>query len=371
MLEMPRPHQGNEEVSRHAGGGSNPVRPWYLVSFLGSIAGIFILYYMSLWTLSAVGRLPPPAFTNSICIDEKFAFLRQHPPVSPTLLVIGSSVAWRHFDGVTAERNSPGTVPLNGAFCGQSANQTVYTANWLLDRYPTVREVLFIAAPQDFDDCTTPPTASFNRQDVDGYVFGGTSPWLYYTRYFSLVSLIRNAIEIADKRSGENRIDPLVFDRYGSGPIESDRNRGRLLYGDVERLDPACFEALSHLSVKLQQEGRRLMVASTPLHPQWKLQYDPQGQMRNRFNSGILAALRTGGGQYWDSNLSFHLDETLFFDAIHLLWDGVPKFTEALARAFQFGSVAVVPTTRSVAFLPPGGRSLPPEGQAQDGIGSN
>jgi hypothetical protein len=316
------------------------VRPQYLAAFLGALAGAFLIYYTCLFSLLATGNLPPPAFTNSICADEKIEFIRQHPPESPNLLVIGSSVAWRHFDGATLVRDAPVIRPFNGAFCGLHAGQSAYAANWLLDRLPSVRDVLLIATPQDFGDCTTEPATFFDRQDVDSYVFRHTSPWWFYTRYFALGSLLRNSAEIADKRSGKNQIDPLVFDRYGSGPLNTSENRGRLLYGDVKGQDPACFAALASLSARLRQDGRRLMVATTPLHPLWKAQYDPQGLMLARFNNDIRTALNANGGQYWDSNASFLPNENLFFDAIHLRWAAVPDFTGALVEALGFDSAS-------------------------------
>lgn len=311
---------------------SGRVRPWYLMAFFGSILGMFGLFYGGLFALAATGNLPPPAFSNSICVDEKLAFLRREQPESPSLLVIGSSVAWRHFDGGTVTRRLPGTVPLNGAFCGQTMDQTAFSANWLLDRYPTARDVLLIVAPQDFDDCGATNDAYFDREDVDDYVFDNASPWPFYTRYFSLESLLRNARGIAAKRSGANQIDPLVFDRYGSGPLDTAASRGALLYGKVGRLDPDCFAALSRLSARLAGEGRRLMVASTPLHPTWRVTQDPQGLIQAQFNAGIRAALQPGG-VYWDSNQALHLEEGLFFDAIHLRWSAVPRYTDALVKA--------------------------------------
>lgn len=319
------------------GPGPGRVRPWYLVAFFGSILGMFALFYGGLFALAATGNLPPPAFTNSICVDEKLAFLRREQPEAPSLLVIGSSVAWRHFDGQTVTRRLPGTVPLNGAFCGQTMDQTAFSAAWLLDRYPTARDVLLIVAPQDFDDCSAANGAYFDREDVDDYVFDGASPWPYYTRYFSLESLVRNASGIAAKRSGANQVDPLVFDRYGSGPLDSATGRGAQFYGKVAGLDADCFTALSQLGARLAQEGRHFMVASTPLHPEWKATQDPQGLIQARFNAGIRKALLASGGEYWDSNQALSLDAGLFFDSIHLRWSGVPRYTDALIRALLAG----------------------------------
>jgi hypothetical protein len=330
-----------------------PVRPGYLLAFLGSLLGMFALYYTALLTLSATGHLPPPAFSNSLCVDEKLHFLRQEQPSSPTLLVVGSSVAWRHFDGSTLLREAPGLKPLNGAFCGLRANQTAFATDWLLDHYRDVREVVMIASPQDFQDCTSKPTAFFDRDDVDDYVFGQATPWFYYTRYFSLVSLARNAATVAGKRSGANRTDPLVFDRFGSGPLAAEGWRGQLLYGAVDKPGPACLSALSQLAQRVHGEGRRLLVAMTPLHPQWRKLYDPDGAMLSRFSNGIREALGESGAQYWDGRQFLASDED-FFDAIHLRWSTVPRFTAALIEAFGLAEAAASPTTQShLALNPP------------------
>lgn len=315
--------------------GTAPTWPGYLVALLGTIAGMFALYYGVLFGLSATGRLPPPAFTNALCIDEKLASMRLGHPAAPTMLVIGSSVAWRHFDGDTVTRASPGTVPYNAGMCGRSISQTEFATAWLLEHFGTAHDVVLITSPQDFDSCPAASAAFFDREDVDDYVFGGASPWPFYTRYFSLVSLVRNALSIADKRSGADRIDPLVFDRYGSGPLGRDGARGSLLYGKAAEADPACLEALSRLGETLQHEGRRLMVVSTPLHPEWKRLHDPDGAVMGRLGAAIRDALAGSGAEYWDSNASPTLAAGDFFDAIHLRWTAVPRFTGELVKAFH------------------------------------
>ncbi|SDB72040.1 hypothetical protein [Belnapia rosea] len=327
------------------------VRPGYLLAFLGSLVGMFALYYGVLLTLSATGNLPPPAFTNSLCIDEKFDFLRRERLAEPNLLVVGSSVAWRHFDGRTLVRDAPGLVPLNGGLCGLSVNQTAYATAWLLDHYKNVQDVVMITAPQDFDGCTGKPTAFFDRADVDDYVFGDASPWFYYTRYFSLVSLTRNASQIAGRRSGADKVDPLVFDQFGSGPLGTDGGRGELLYGEMKQPDPACLTALSQLAARLHEEGRRLFVAVTPMHPQWRQRHDPDGRLLRRFAGSIRTALNGHGAQVWDSNQSLALNDWEFFDAIHLRWIGVPRFTEALVRAFDMTAAQATPGVQSSLVL--------------------
>jgi hypothetical protein len=312
----------------------------YLWALLGSIVASFGAFYLLLFGLSVTGNLSPPGFSNSLCVDEKLAYLRDRPASRPNLLVIGSSVAWRHFDGDAVRRVAPGSVPLSGAFCGLAANQSVYAANWLIDHQPTIREVLLIASPQDFENCSSNRSAVFDSADADNYVFNQASPWRYYIKYFAPTAIIRNAMTVAGRRSGANPMDPLIFDRYGSGPLDTTESRGMLLYGKVDGLDPACFTALRSLANRLKQDGRRLMVAATPMHPQWKSLYDPDNRMQQAFGNGIRQTLDATTGEYWDSNAAPLLGEDAFYDGIHLRWSAVAPFSEALARQFGFGAPA-------------------------------
>ncbi|MFC4169292.1 hypothetical protein [Teichococcus aestuarii] len=318
---------------------SPPVPPRYLSALFASAFLALLGFYGLLFGLRATGHLPPPAFANSICVDEKLAFHRTHPAPGATLLVVGSSVAWRHFDGDAVVERAPQAVPLSGAFCGLSANQSVFAANWFLDRQPAVREVLLIASPQDFENCTTSRTTLFDGADAAAYV-DGASPWPFYMRYFAPTSLLRNASEIAAKRSGENWIDPLVFDRYGSGPLDTPRNRETLLYGMVRTLDQACFDSVARLGQRLRGEGKRLMVASTPLNPAWKAEGDPQGRTVAEFNQRMEAALAPSGGTFWDGDAAQVVGPEAFFDAIHLRWSAARTYSDALAEALKLGSVA-------------------------------
>ena len=187
-------------------------------------------------------NLPPPAFSNSLCVDEKLRFLRHNPIDQPNLLVIGSSVAWRHVDGDVLRSSAPELRPFNGAFCGLHANQSAYVADWLLDRQPSIRQVVMIVDPLDFAGCWKVPDAVFDREDADHYVYQQASRWGYYMRYFSPRSLLRNARTIKAQRANEIEWDPLVFTRHGDGPLEPRADRG-LFYGEPDPLDNSCFAA--------------------------------------------------------------------------------------------------------------------------------
>jgi hypothetical protein len=316
----------------------------YLLALFGGMLAALAAFCLFLFALRGTNNLPPPAFSNSLCVDEKLSFLREHPIDSPDFLVIGSSVAWRHVDGDVFVESSPGTRPLNGAFCGLRANQSVFVANWLLDREPTIRNVLMVVDPQDFAGCWRVPAEVFNLKDVDQYVYEKASPWLYYMHYFSPGSLMRNALRVKDQRANRIEFDPLVFNQYGDGPLDTVNSRG-LLYGRPEPLDETCFNALQTLATRLHQEGRRLTVVSTPLHPDWKAQQDPDGLFLASFDRQLASALRPTKAQYWNGDKEWITARTSFVDAIHLRWSAAQQFSAAMAQQLKNTRVAKAPET--------------------------
>lgn len=314
----------------------SPTGPFrrYLLSLSAGLLGALGLFWLALFGLEKTENLPPPAFSNNLCVDEKLNFLRSNPIVSPNLLIIGSSVAWRHIDGHALVREMPAANPLNGAFCGLFANQAVYVANWLLDREPSIRHVVMVADPQDFAGCWRVPDAVFNRTDVDAYLAERATPWRHYMRYFSPHSLVRNALTIKNQRAGRSEWDPLVFNRYGDGPLDTDSSRP-LLYGQPEALDRNCFGALQALSQRLEREGRRFTMVATPLHPQWKEKYDPDGTFLADFDDRILASLGDGGALYWNADKEWQAPLSAFVDAVHLRWSAAQQFSGALASRIR------------------------------------
>ena len=328
------PGAAQADASKAGTASAAPFRS-YLVSVLAGMFGALAAFYGALLLLQSTDNLPPPAFSNSLCIDEKLGFMREHPAGSPNLLVIGSSVAWRHFDGATVASQSKGIKPLNGAFCGLHANQTVFTANWLLDRQPTVRQVVLIASPQDFSECSINREAVFNRQDADDYVYGGASAWPYYLRYFSPVSLLGNARRVNDKRANRVELDPLVFTAYGDGPLNTADSLHGLGYGRPAPLDPTCFQALESLAQRLQKEGRQFTVVSTPLHPEWKAKEDASGAFINDFDARLTESLKSTHARYWDADSEWKTPNASFTDALHLRWSAAREFSAALTKQLQ------------------------------------
>ena len=337
------PRDGSTTDSRKDSTASAPgkVRSRYLISIFAGLIGALTLFCATLFALDRTGNLPPPAFSNNLCVDEKLNFLRDNPIQSPNLLVIGSSVAWRHVDSQILANALPDIRPMNGAFCGLFANQSTYVGHWLLDRSPSIRSVVMIADPQDFAGCWRVPAAVFNREHVDPYVYESASRWGYYMRYFSPKSLARNALTVKAQRAGQIEWDPLVFNRYGDGPLVTNNTR-KLLYGRPDPLDRTCFTALREMGARLALEGRKLMVVSTPLHPEWKEKYDPDGTFLADFDKRIADALGAHGGTYWNADKDWATPTGSFVDAVHMRWSAVQEFTVALAE--QISSAATGPT---------------------------
>ena len=272
--------------------------------------------------------------------------MREHPAGSPNLLVIGSSVAWRHFDSAAVANSAQGIRPFNGAFCGLPANRSEYVANWLLDRHPSVRQVLLIAAPQDFAECSKKPTVVFDREDVDNFIYGGASRWPYYMRYFSPISLVGNARKIKDERA-----NLLSFTRFGDGPLDITRSLETMGYGPPLPLESACFEALRSLATRLQRDGRQFIVVTTPLHPDWKAQVDPDGKFLADFDGKIRGALKATNARYWDADKEWKPDRAAFTDAIHLRWSVAKDFSVALARQLRPVNAVSAPDPKESPLL--------------------
>lgn len=329
---------GNRTEKTKSSAVQAAIGPRYLVVLLTASIATVAAFFCLLLALERTGHLPPPPIANNICIDEKLAFLRQHPPEVPNVLVIGSSVAWRHFDGAAVVAAAPGTRPLNGGFCGLRANQTVFVANWLLDRLPTVRDVIMIASPQDFETCRMHPAALFDKEGADSFVFANAWRWSFYFRYFDPASLVRNMQRVAAMRANIDPINSLVFTRFGDGPLDTTASKATLEYGEVRGFDPSCFIALQSLARRLASEDRRLVVVNTPLHPEWKRRYDPQGTLLRSLEGNVLAALVGTNGHYWDGDSVAPMEAQAFIDGIHLRWSAVRVFSEALARALRLSS---------------------------------
>jgi hypothetical protein len=308
-------------------------RAYLLSLLLGGGCG-FLLYLGLLGGLGGTGHLPPPALTNNLCLDEKLQDLRDnHAGTTPSLLVVGSSVAWRHFDGDALRRRVPEAVPLNGGFCGLRMNQTERAAAWLLSIYPSARQVVAIASPTDFEDCANAPSALFDPDDARDYVTGRQWWWSSYLRYFAPVALLRNAAGIAAIRRNDPGAEHFRMTRWGDAPLPDTPHPAGLRYPAMAGLDPGCFAALHRMARAVQDGGRRFVLVLNPVHPDWVARHDADGALLGRWRAEAAAALRGTGGTLWDAHGALRLGPAAFYDAIHLVWPAARCFTARLLDA--------------------------------------
>lgn len=297
----------------------------YLLTMLGGALLTLGLLGGALGLMKARDALPPPQFSNSICIDEKLHSMRLAMPSDPNLLVVGSSVAWRHFNSPAAIAADPGLKPFNAGFCGAKMTQVRKISTWLTTRLPSVDHVLLIASPLDFEACTKADPSQFDVADADAYIFGGASPLRYYARYFDPVTLARNAAMIREARSSMFAPDPLFQNRFGDAPNQPARSRG-LFYGGVDP-DPACFAALRQTAEMLRQRHIAFDVTITPLHPEWSRRYGGPG-FAAIFTRDIHASLAGTGARYHAT--PYQPAPEAFYDAIHIRWSATAAYTRAL-----------------------------------------
>lgn len=297
---------------------------------LGMVAGAVIvlgLMAAGLLLLRANGALPPPQFSNNLCMDEKLGLMRADPPRDPNLLVVGSSVAWRHFNSPLAVALRPGIRPYNAGFCGAKIAQTERVTAWLTRRLPSVERVMLIASPIDFDQCSGDEPARFDVEAADKFVFGGAWPVRYYLEYFDPWTLAKNARRVSRERNDIASFNSLVQDRYGDGPIEPPQSRG-LFYSEVKTADPKCFAALRRTALALKAANTPFDVFVTPLNPDWVRIYASSRQTPAGLSRRIRAALAGTGARTHEAGVQ--PDQNAFFDAIHLRWSRTGPFTKAM-----------------------------------------
>lgn len=304
----------------------------YLVALTaGGITAIGFLG-LSLVGLNALGALPPPQMSNSLCMDEKLNSMRLDRPTNPNLLVVGSSVAWRHFNAPAAIALDPSLRPYNAGFCGAKITQTEQVTRWLTHRLPSVKRVVLMASPFDFVECANSESSRFDVAEADRFVFGGESRATLYARYFDPVTLVLNARNIRAQRRVVSSLDPLVQDRFGDAPSEPEKSRG-LFYGSAGELDPQCFAALNRTARNLDAAGIAFDVVLTPTQSDWNKLYGEPNQFSARLRSAVQRSLAGSDAELVGSTAP--PPDDAFYDAIHFRWSSTGAYTQALLSSMR------------------------------------
>lgn len=290
----------------------------YLVAFVAGVGLSIALFYAALAALLAVDRLPPPPVSGTWCIDSRFAWLREGPPLKQaSLIAVGSSTTWRNLnlDVVPAELKDAGVV--NAAPCFLTINQTRYLTEYFLQRAPEIKTLLTVLTPRDFEGCSRNPTAFFDPAIADPYIDGEASPWWLYFRNFRLRDVLLHAIYAGERRP------ELTYDRYGSGPlVRAVQDMGRPF-----KPEAPCYSELTRLAKLLEAKGVQFIAVIFPVMPAWAKRHDPSGVAQTSFRSAVQTALGATEAILVDGMTDWHVPDPAFTDPVHLQWPETAAFT--------------------------------------------
>jgi hypothetical protein len=282
----------------------------------------------------APDRLPAPAIARVVHLDEKLRFIHEHKDIQPTVLAVGSSIAWRQISGEAFESVAGGPKHfLNGATVYMKTHQTRKFARFLTAHYRTVHTLLVVTSLPDFEDCTDDREPMFDAEDAARYAFKRWPAAYFYLQYFAPMRYLNAALSLPQRRipfSGD-----LYIDQYGSGPvIVSPETKLGLRYGEFE-VDRACVYKLAELSQDMTRRGIRTMIVFAPVHPDYRQRYPASTHAVAAIVDKIRA--ETEGDNSFvmvlHDDKRFTVDD--FFDAFHLQWPAAQRLSLMIASAME------------------------------------
>lgn len=300
----------------------------------------------ALLALDHADRLPPPPITATNCIDEKFKFLHDTSLEGRNLIAVGSSVTWRNLDFSAIEPRWRHLRPVNAAPCYLQIHQTAYLTRFYLDNMQSVRMVLSVISMQDFQNCRD--DGHFFDTDISrSYIFDHESPMYIYFTNFRPMPFLKDVLKIREMRDGTREREPLVMDRYGSGPytlrppeIRNDRH-----------VTPECITQVRKLASELKERGVIWAVVLLPPMPAWLKAYDPDGARDLAWRRETTEHLQGTGAIVLDGREGPAFRDADFTDPDHLHWSSVPAFTRWVFRRLDQGGGPAAALGRSANAL--------------------
>jgi hypothetical protein len=258
------------------------------------------------------------------------------PSSEPDLLVFGSSVAWRQFDGEKVVESGLAKNPYNLAFCGARMSQTAFLVDYFLSKnhFDSPRRAIVMAAPQDFEGCASAQEHMFLPADASRALALGAGRLALYLKNIDFVSLIRNATVVNSMRHGTNVFDPIEFTPYGDGPLDTDGHRD-LSYGQISNIANQCFASLTHIAHQFAARNIEFAFVLSPIHPRWISEFDPEHQRLRDLRGHIRQAIEGTPTQFLDQSENQAFSEADFTDAIHLRWAAAKRLTTIVARSIK------------------------------------
>jgi hypothetical protein len=307
----------------------------------GILAGIggTIAAIMSVFLAVAViapERLPAPAITKVVHLDEKFRFIHERKDIDPRILAVGSSITWRQVSGDAFAALAGGPKHfLNAGAVYLKTHQTRKLARFLTAHYKNVHTLLVLTNPADFEDCED-RDPMFDYERTYYYAFKRWPAALFYLQYFAPRRYVDAMLNLPERRipyTGD-----LYIDQYGSGPvIVPETVKLGLRYGDVE-VDRSCVYKMAELSQDMTRRGIRTVLVFAPLHPEYRQKYPGAAAAVTAIIEKLKA--ETEG----DNTVILKMDDDPrfvaedFYDAFHLQWPAAKRLSALVASAMALAS---------------------------------
>jgi len=300
----------------------NFIRYW-LMYFSSAVGITALLLGVGLFILKSQGLLPAPPLVATACIDEKLAFLRKQDLGEMTFMAVGSSATWRNLDMTPFQTDD--TRAINAAPCYLYVHETAYFTKLLLDISPSVDTVLVVLAPRDFDACPASQAAFMNTWLAKQYIARRVPYWLPYLVNPRISYLITEAQTRTKSNRGLNPQSSLEMDAYGSSLM-----LGPAPWRPKPIIDAECFDVLRGLSVFLDEADIKFIVATIPVMPEWRDQFDRDGLIYKAWTQDIRQNL-VGDAMFLDGSDIDWGDEA-FADPVHLMPDYARHYSDMIAE---------------------------------------
>jgi len=323
---------------------SGPIR--FLLGAATGVAVTLALLVVALWTLDGAGALKAPAFTNRATFDEKLRFVRAHPSPAPEWLFVGSSTTLWGVDATTLASRRPPITALNVGIRDLKVHQLAAVTKLYLDLLPSIRTVVVISTPMDFEQCGDATAIFFDPQEAASYLRRDHHELYYQLRNLDILGIVRRAPRIAaDRREPAIGVDALAFDRSGSILLDLPPSAvpATVMRGSMPDFADRCYEALGAFARGLRRrEGRRLVFVLAPMRPAYLAALDADGALLDAHRRRLAGLAAEERFTFIDAHRGLDLDEAAFFDAYHLRASIVPQVTRYIVEAMNKQSLSIV-----------------------------
>lgn len=303
-----------------------PLAGWrnYNLAFIDWLCVFLLLFATGLKILERMRRLPPPPFTATHCIDEKFRFLHGTDLSEITLLAVGSSVTGRSLDAGALQRHyGRGVKAINAAPCYLQMNQIAFLTDFYLQHMTQVKTVLSVFAMRDFSECASNPTEFFDVNEAGKYIFERHSLFYLYFKNFRPLRFLRFVLNPPRTET----------DQYGWAPLENEPDARTEV-----SLDKTCLTHLRRMSKKLAQRDIDFVAALLPPMPAWLNQYDPDGARDQAYRAAVAAHVDPEHTLLIDTAQALKLRDEHFTDPAHLQRDFVPLLMQHIQKKIDQAS---------------------------------